>query len=75
MGKANKRKPFNKEAAKAYGGGLKHFIKTISSFEEEAGPPTNEKQRSWPTPRKSTPDVVQSFFMFVSIHFTLYIEI
>jgi len=38
MGKANKHKPFNKEAAKAYGGSLKHFIKTISSFEEEAGP-------------------------------------
>ena len=29
MGKANKHKLFNKEAAKAYGGSLKHFIKTI----------------------------------------------
>ena len=32
MGKANKHKLFNKEAAKAYGGSLKHFIKTIRVY-------------------------------------------
>jgi len=49
MGKANKHKPFNKEAEKAYDGSLKHFFKTITpeeevSSSEVAGPPTEEKQ-------------------------------
>jgi len=46
MGKATKHKPFKKEAAKVYGGNLKHFIKTICSFEEEAGPPTPPRMKS-----------------------------
>jgi len=43
MGKANKHKLFNKEAAKAYGGSLKHFFKTIPP-KKKPGPPTKEKQ-------------------------------
>ena len=59
MGKANKHKPFNKEAAKAYGGSLKHFIKTIPPKKKPGRPPKKSKGRGRP-PRKSTPDVMNA---------------
>ena len=42
MGKANKHKLFNKEAANAYGGSLRHFIKTIPPKKK---PPTKKKAK------------------------------
>ena len=59
MGKANKHKLFNKEAAKAYGGSLKHFIKTIPPKKKPGRPPKKSKGRGRP-PRKSTPDVMNA---------------
>jgi len=49
MGKANKHKPFNKEAAKAYGGGLKHIFKTIPQKKKT---PLKKKPNRPPKKRK-----------------------
>ena len=60
MGKADKHKLFDKEAKKAYGGNLKHFIETNPSKKKKPSRPPKKSKGCGRSPRKSTPDVVNA---------------